>query len=250
MVGAHVSSVDPLADAEALGAGCIQLFLSDPQGWKKPPERTDAAELRGAGVRIYVHAPYLINVASPNNRIRIPSRKILQDTCDAAHHIGAEGVIVHAGHADDDIEKGAFRWRKALEELSSEVPVLIENTAGGKNALARRFDALERLWEQVAELEPGFCFDTCHAHAAGEDPDDAVARARSITGRIDLVHANDSKDPHGSGRDRHTNLGRGEIGTQRLRHMIRTAQAPVVCETPGALDDLLRDLAFVRDAIG
>jgi deoxyribonuclease-4 len=227
IVGAHVSPRRPLERAEAVGADCVQIFLSNPQGWEKPPARRDAAELRESAVPLYVHAPYLINVCSPRNNVRYGSRKILQQTCDAAAEVGAAAVIVHAGHAEDSIAKGVGRWPRTLEMLESEVPVLIENTAGGENAVARRFDALELLWEAVSQAKPsfevGFCFDTCHAHAAGEDLSDAVDRVQSIVGRIDLLHANDSRDPPGTGADRHANLGRGEIGEDVLREMIRAA---------------------------
>jgi deoxyribonuclease-4 len=132
--------------------------------------------------------------------------------------------------------------------------VLIENTAGGDNAVARRLDALAVLWEAVTDAKPdveiGFCFDTCHAHAAGEDLSDVVERALGIVGEIDLLHANDSRDPPGTGADRHTNLGAGEIGAEPLRAMIRAAGAPVVVETPGSDDDLRADVEFVREALG
>ena len=96
----------------------------------------------------------------------------------------------------------------------------------------------------------GFCFDTCHAHAAGEDLGDVVERMRAITGRLDLVHANDSRDPAGTGADRHANLGQGEIDPEALRHMIRTGDAPVLVETPGGLEGLRADMEFVRAALG
>ncbi len=250
-VGAHVSPTSPLATASAIGADSVQIFLSDPQGWKKPPPRDDAAELRASSVPVYVHAPYLINVASPNNKIRVPSRRILQDTCDAAAEVGAAAVIVHAGHADDDIGEGIARWARTMEIVQSEVPVYIENTAGGDNAMARRFDVLARLWEAVGPLGAGFCFDTCHAHAAGEELSDAVERVLAIVGRIDLVNANDSRDPAGTGRDRHTNLGSGTIGPEVLRDMLRACRgAPVVCETPGGPEAVSADLTFVRQALG
>jgi deoxyribonuclease-4 len=137
--------------------------------------------------------------------------------------------------------------------LDSETPVLIENTAGGENAIARRFDPLARLWEALAaaktEVTVGFCFDTCHAHVAGERLSDAVDRVLAIVGKIDLLHANDSKDPAGSGRDRHENLGRGQIGPGTLKDMIRTAGAPVVCETPGDVEEMRADVEFCRDAL-
>jgi deoxyribonuclease-4 len=254
VVGAHVAPEKPLKEAEAIGADCVQIFLSDPQGWKKPPQRTDADELRKSKLPLYVHAPYLINVCSPRNNVRYGSRKILQQTCDAAAEVGAAAVIVHGGHADDDISEGVGRWLRTLEMLTSEVPVYLENTAGGKNAVARKFDALARLWDGVSksktDVEIGFCFDTCHAHAAGEELSDAVERVLKIVGRIDLLHANDSRDPAGTGADRHANLGKGEIGGEVLAAMIKAAGPPVVVETPGGKKEMRADIEFVREALG
>src|SRR6266536_2577206 len=254
LVGAHVAPERPLGAAEALGAGCVQIFLSDPQGWKKPPPRDDAEELRASSVPVYAHAPYLINVCSPRNNVRYGSRKILQQTCDAAALIGAAAVIVHPGHAEDGVEAGFGRWGRTLEMLETDVPLYLENTAGGENAVARRFDALARLWDTVTEqhgdTEIGFCFDTCHAHAAGEELSDAVDRVLAIVGKIDLLHANDSRDSAGTGADRHANLGRGEVGEEALREMIRAAGPPVIVETPGGTRAMRADLEFVRDALG
>lgn len=251
-VGAHVWGRDPIAEADQVGADCIQLFLSSPQGWEKPPERGDAAELRASDVGIYVHAPYLINVCSPKPNVRYGSRKILAQTCEAAAAIGALAVIVHPGHAEDGLDAGVGRWTRTLEQVESEVPVYLENTAGGDNAVARRFDALARLWEAVqaakTEVEIGFCFDTCHAHAAGEELDDAVERAAAITGGVDLLHLNDSRDPPGTGADRHANIGAGTIDLELLRHMVRAADAPTVVETPREVDALRADVAFARSA--
>jgi deoxyribonuclease-4 len=241
LLGAHTVGPDALADAEAVGAECIQIFLGDPQSWKKPEPRADADRLRRSGVPVFVHAPYLINVASPNNRIRIPSRKILLQTLEAAESIGAAGVVVHAGHAEDGVERGFQRWRKVFEELTSPVPILIENTAGGENAMGRRVDVLAELWRHVEAFGPGFCFDTCHAHAAGEELSDVVQRVRAATGRIDLVHANGSRDPAGSGRDRHANFSTSELDPESVWRMVAASGTGVViCETPwpGIADDL------------
>jgi deoxyribonuclease-4 len=162
-------------------------------------------------------------------------------------------MIVHAGHAEDGVGEGVGRWVRTLEMLESNVPVYIENTAGGDNAVARRFDALARLWDAIGamrtSLELGFCFDTCHAHAAGEELSDAVERVLAIVGTIDLLHVNDSRDPAGTGADRHANLGRGEIGVETLRAMIEAAGPPAVVETPGDLDDMRADIEFVRAAL-
>lgn len=257
VVGAHVPGADPLAEAAALGADCIQIFLSDPQSFKKPAPRPDADALKASGVPIYVHAPYLINVCSPAPNRRYGGRKILKDTCDAAVAIGAAAVIVHGGHAEDDINEGFGRWARTLEQLKTTVPVYIENTAGGKNAVARRFDNLARLWDAVQAAKTnvpiGFCFDTCHAHAAGEELSDAVERVLAIVGRIDLLHANDSMGEAGSGRDRHMSPGKGKIGEDLMRHMIALAGDPVIIEpydaAGAAVEDVKTDIAFVRAAL-
>lgn len=239
--------------AERLGADCLQLFLSNPQGWEKPPPRGDAERLRNSELDVYVHAPYLINVCSPKPNVRYGSRKILQQTCDAAAEVGAIAVIVHPGHAEDGIEEGVSRWTRTLEQVTSEVPIYLENTAGGENAVARRFDALAKLWEAVGvaktAIEVGFCFDTCHAHAAGEELSDAIERASEITGGIDLVHANDSRDEAGTGADRHANIGDGHIDLDLLRHMIAAANAPTLVETPRQPDALEADMRFCREAL-
>jgi deoxyribonuclease-4 len=250
LIGGHVEPDDPLGLAAAEGADCIQMFLGDPQGWKKPPPREDAEQLRNAPIPVYVHAPYIVNLASANNRIRIPSRKILQQTCDAAAAINATAVIVHGGHitADDVEDEGFVRWRKGMDQLESDVPVYLENTAGGDHAMARHFDTIARLWDHIGDTGIGFCLDTCHAHAAGEALLDAVERIRGITGRIDLVHCNDSKDPSGSGRDRHEHLGQGMIEPDLLVAVVGAAAAPVICET--ADDGRKDDIAWLRERLG
>lgn len=249
LIGSHVRSGNALAGALADEADVVQLFLGDPQSWKKPPPREDADLLRRSPIPVYVHSPYLINVASANNRIRIPSRKILQDTCDAAAEINAAAVIVHGGHADDgDTEAGIERWAKALAALNTDVPVYLENTAGGAHAMARHFDTVARLWERIGDFGVGFCLDTCHAWAAGEELVDAVDRILSITGRIDLVHCNDSRDAAGSGADRHANLGAGQIDPEVLVAVVSAAGAPVICET--ADQGRRADIAFLRDRCG
>ena len=251
-IGAHVTSDAPLLEAAARGADLVQMFLSNPQSWKAPLPRADAEALRGASIPVYVHAPYLVNVGSPNNRIRIPSRKILADTLGAAAAIGASGVIVHGGHVgdDEDVAVGRERWRKALESVELVVPVLLENTAGGGNAILRECDSYGPLWEEIGSFRVGVVIDTCHAWASGEDMATLVDRIRAATGRIDLVHGNDSRDPHGSSRDRHANLGDGEIPPDVLAAVLRQAGAPIVVETPGEAEEHARDISWIRERVG
>ena len=254
LIGAHAREDDPVATAAARGADVVQMFLADPQGWKKPPAHPQAQALREGPLTVVVHAPYVVNLASPNNRIRIPSRKLVVQHAAGAAEVGAIGLVVHGGHvtAEGDPADGVENWRKFLARQADEggfpVPVLIENTAGGEHAMARRFDALARLWDAVAEFDVGFCLDTCHAHSAGEELADAVDRIKTITGRIDLVHLNDSRDGFGSGADRHANVGQGTIDPDLLVGVCAAAGAPVVVETPA--EGQAADVAFLRERLG
>jgi deoxyribonuclease IV len=251
-IGAHVDRADPLAEAGQRRAEVVQFFLSDPQAWEDPEPRADAEALRAADIDVYVHAPYRINVATMNNRIRIPSRKLLLAHAAGAATVGAKGLIVHGGHLNsgDDPAKGVDNWRKtfayAQEQGGFATPVLIENTAGGDNAMARRFDALARLWDVVGQFDVGFCLDTCHAFCGGEPLEDIVDRVKAITGRIDLIHANGSRDGFDSARDRHDNLESGTIDPQQIVSVIRAAGAPVVVETPGGATGQGEDIAYLR----
>jgi deoxyribonuclease-4 len=260
-VGGHGDQVDPIAEAAVRGATLAQFFLGDPQAWKGPEIRYagGAAALKAAaedaGITLYVHAPYVLNVATTNNRIRIPSRKFLQQYLDAAAEVGAAGLIVHGGHVlkNDDPAIGFDNWRKCIDGLQMPVRLLIENTAGGDNAMARRLERIDRLWDAIGQAKGGdtvgFCLDTCHAHAGGEELVGLVDRVKAITGRIDLVHANDSRDLFDSGADRHANFGEGEVGTDALAEVVRTAAVPVVVETPGGREGQGVDIAWLKQNV-
>jgi len=254
-LGSHVGDENPIEQAQLLGIDHIQLFLGAPQSWKAPviphPDGADGlkAQAIGAGIDMYVHARYVINVATSNNKVRIPSRKMLQADVDAAASIGAKALVVHGGHVteDDDPSIGVANWVKALEQLDMKVPVFIENTAGGQHAMARRLDAIARLWDAVGDTGAGFCLDTCHAHAGGIALSDLANTILGITGRIDLIHCNDSRDAFDSGADRHANLGNGTIELEDIYRCLKTANAPVILETPR--DGVVADIAMLREAL-
>ncbi len=207
---------------------------------------------------LYIHAPYVINVATTNNRIRIPSRQILARQVKLAAEVGARGVIVHGGHvsAGDDPAVGFDNWRKAIEGLDLAVPILIENTAGGANAMARHLDRIARLWDAISTAEGfenvGFCLDTCHAHASGIEPLEGLVDrdSRAITGRIDLVHLNDSRDAAGSGADRHEVLGLGQVDPEFLVEVAREADTATILETPGDVASHAAQVAWLRELLG
>ena len=253
----------PLARAAEMDADGVQFFLSDPQGWKAPRLSADQQAALAGGppggpaddMALFVHAPYVLNVASTNNRIRIPSRKMLGQHAQVSAAIGARGMVVHGGHVlgTDDPAAGADNWRKTFARQADDggfpLPLLIENTAGGGNAMARDLDALARLWDAVGEFGAGFVLDTCHAWAAGWDLATAVDDVRAITGRVDLVHLNNSRDPQGSSRDRHAPLTDGEIPTELLVEVARAADCPVVLETPGDAASHAEEITLLRQAL-
>ncbi|GMA23298.1 putative endonuclease 4 [Luteimicrobium album] len=269
-IGAHVDQHDAVAQSLDMGAAQAQVFLGDPQGWKGPqftfpvhgsddaaPEERAAAlrdAAKAADLDLYVHAPYVINVASTNNRIRIPSRKLLQQMVTGAALIGAKGVIVHGGHVGkgDALEVGFDNWRKAIEPLESEVPVLIENTAGGDGAMARGLERIEQLWSVVAPAAEkagvplGFCLDTCHAWASGIALETAPADVSAVVGTVSLVHANNSRDAFGSGADRHASLTDGQIDPAVLVSLVEAVGAPVICETHA---EAPRDVAWLENQL-
>jgi deoxyribonuclease IV len=251
ILGAHVNPKDPRAEAAERGADVVQVFLSNPQSWKAPVPREDAAALAASDLMIFVHAPYLMNLASPNNRVRIPSRKTLAQTVEAAAAIGASGVIVHGGSVGDDegVEVGFERWRKALESFDVAVPILVENTAGAGNSVMQDIANYGPLWDEIGEFDVGVCLDTCHTWASGADLGGAVDLVTGMVGGISLVHCNDSKDEAGSNRDRHENIGDGKIPVDLLVEVLRAAGAPAVLETPGDAERHRADIAMLRERL-
>lgn len=260
-LGITVNQPEWLEDATSCSADIVQFTIGDPRSWKtpklsdgmEPRQLREQAEKQGIG--IYVHAPYVVNLASANNRIRIPSRKVLQQHVTLASEIGARAVIVHGGHvtANDDPEQGYLNWFKAIDGLELTCPVLLENTAGGAHAMARYLSSIDKLWQAISKAsgfdQVGFCLDTCHAHASGEDLDDIVTRIRQITGRIDLIHLNDSRDAAGSGADRHAHLGEGRIAPDTLVRIVQQTDTPTLLETGGGAAGQSKDMEWLRQRL-
>ena len=253
VIGSHVERNDPLGGASARLADVVQINLSAPQTWRAPSRKGDEEAIRQSGIGVWVHAPYLVNPSSINPEIRAKARRCLMEQTESAALVGAKGLVVHGGHptGDGTLDDGIAGWLEVLQGWEPAVPICIENTAGGSAAVARHLDSLGRLFEALtgAGHRPGFVLDTCHAHAGGMEPDDLVARIVSLTGRIDLVHLNDSKDAFGSGRDRHEHLGQGQCPPEFLVEVVKAAATDTVVETPGGVVEQAADIAWIRDAL-
>ena len=238
-IGAHIPSKNAIEEIKMRKGDTFQIFVSSPQMWKSPKPREDVDILQDYDGPIYVHAPYLINVATPNNKVRHPSRKLLKDTCKVAASFGAKGVIVHGGSVGEggDIGVGYDNWRKAIEHVEDTgMRVLVENTAGGKNSVARYMDSIERLWEVIGHLNVGLCLDTLSYMGWRNSNRKSSKGFKKLVKKIDLVHFNDSKDGFESSRDRHENLGKGQIPKSELEYVIKNCKTDIVVETPGGLE--------------
>ena len=270
-VGSHVPTAGGLAKAFAygqeIGARTLQVFVSNPRGWAPSAgdpaqDEAFAARCAGDGVGVYVHAPYLVNFGSPTEATLTRSVTAVEHALRRGRALGARGVVVHAGsavagaHRDDALAQLRTALLPVLEAADPDGPrLLVEPTAGGGQALAATVQELAPWFDQLdAHPMLGVCLDTCHAFAAGHDVSspggmkktlDALVKAVG-RGRLGLVHANDSKDPAGSGRDRHDNFGSGQIAPDLLVEVVRTAGAPVVCETPGGVEGQAADIEWLR----
>jgi deoxyribonuclease-4 len=274
-VGAHVfvggglTSVG-LPYAERIGAEAVQVFVSNPRGWKPSPgdPAVDAAfgdACADRRVPVFVHAPYLCNFASPTDATRTNTATAVRHAIGRGRRIGAAGVVVHTGCAPDGIGRDIALERlraelvPLLDEMRDDDPLLLlEPTAGGGTPVA---GTVTELGELFAVLEGhdrlGICLDTCHAFAAGHDLAAPGGMRKLLNGlvravgrnRLKLVHANDSRDPAGSGRDRHANIGAGLIGAGPFAELFlhpAVRGVPVVVETPGDEPTHLAELAMLR----
>lgn len=261
----HVRGFDagrPVAAAMALerGAEAVQIFTSNPRQWRVPPvdPAADAelkAQLAEAGLGpLFVHAPYLINLASPTEATRDASCRTIEWTMKRAAALGVDGVIVHAGHCvgRDRAEALACSAELICNLLGSAQPgprLLLELTSGAKGAVASLLPQAAELLDKCGPRPNlGICLDTCHLHAAGYDLSGPVGvnhllnEVEEFVGldRLGLIHSNDSRDPRDSRRDRHWHVGEGEIGLEGFRALVAhpaLAHTPFICETPGEVQD-------------
>lgn len=262
-------SAGGLGYAREVGAEAVQLFVSNPRGWapaagspgKDEAFRTACAQAR---IRTFVHSPYLVNFGSPSAITRSRSVESVRAALARGRRLGALGLVVHAGSAAAGGREPALALLREsllplLDELTDEDPmVLIEPTAGGGQPLAATVDQLTSYFAALDDHPRlGVCLDTCHAFAAGHDLAAPGGVRTTLTalvkavgrGRLRLVHANDSKDPVGSGRDRHASIGAGRIGVDPFAELFRhpsTRDVPVIVETPGKAADHARDIAVLK----
>jgi deoxyribonuclease-4 len=233
LFGAHCSGgiKKALDKGLEMGADAVQLFAQSPRTWHFPDHDPEVlARFRerreDAGVPVYVHALYLVNLAAPDDAIYGRSVDTMRATMDTACAIDAEAVVFHVGsHLGAGLEAGFERVLPALEQVlersNERTWLLMENSAGAGGTIGRSVDELALLFEAAGRHERlGICLDSCHLYVSGVDVGDPAtmdALVAEVDERIGLdrlraLHANDAKAPLGSNRDRHDNIGEGLIG--------------------------------------
>jgi deoxyribonuclease-4 len=260
LIGAHVAArggIHTAVDnALAIGAEVIQTHPTPAQMWR-PLHLEEAdrelylAKYAASGLRgHYLHAVYLINLASPKETLLRSSVTSLVDYMELAASLGAEGVVFHPGsHLGAGFDTVVAQIATAIREVIDRSPtgrarLLVENSAGSGGCVGRSFEEVARIVEATASDRVGVCLDTQHAFASGYDVRDAGGVARTLDDfdrligfeRLGLVHANDSARALGSNADRHANIGDGEIGAAGFRLLLadpRMRRVPWVLEVPG-----------------
>ncbi len=234
-IGAHQSTAGGLVAAidrvVAIGGNCLQIFSSAPQQWKplQRPQSEYAAFRNACSTRdiapVVIHAKYLINLGTDDAFLLSKSVASVIDDMMVAHHIGAIGVIVHFGSnphrwVGPNRKRYIAMMHQILKETPDDVSFLFENSAGGGNTIGTTLEELSAIAADFPMSRVGFCIDTCHAFAMGYDFRTSESVNRFIREvdtkvgwhRVKVIHANDAKEPLGSHRDRHENIGKGHIG--------------------------------------
>jgi deoxyribonuclease IV len=261
LFGAHVSSaggINTAVDrAQALKANAVQVFTQSPRMWKATKHSDESVALfhkrrKEARVKsVICHATYLINLGATDDTIYHRSVRALSATVEAGGRIGSEGVVFHVGsHLCRGLDAAMHQIIPAIEvvigERQSDGPwLLLENAAGHQGTIGVTISELARIIDELGRpAGVGICLDTCHLFASGidittpEGTDELLADVDAQIGldKLRCLHVNDSKMPFGSNRDRHENLGKGEIG-EGLAVMLghpALQHLPMVMETPGA----------------
>jgi len=257
----HSNAVKAAELARMIGCDAIQIFASNPTGWR-PPSGNDASSIAFAEAArandldpVVIHAPYLINLASPDELIWEKSIALLSWTLQRGELLGACSVVFHTGsHRGSGVEAGIARIAEAIRRILPEMPpqvmLLLENDVGAGNAMGHSFEQLRDILNLLPEFYErlGVCIDTAHLWGAGHDISTAESARQVLEhidttiglGRLKVIHLNDTEMALGSHRDVHTRLGEGIIGEDGLRALLqdpRLAHSAVILETPIKTDE-------------
>ena len=252
-IGAHLSTsggIDlAVRQASLIGANSLQVFSSSPRMWQRTPlDRIDTAKIFAAQEKyavtpIFTHALYLVNLASDKPElVQVSIQSLIHDLKFDAH-IHGSGVVVHLGsHLGRGFEDSKLQMATAIKQILEKTPetstFLMENSAGQNGKIASDLTELRWLLDEVNSPRLGWCLDTCHAFAAGNDLTELPAKLTELNlwSTLKVIHVNDSRDPLASGRDRHANMGEGLIPAKQFKAFLNTSEVldiPLITEAPG-----------------
>lgn len=269
-VGAHLRTPGGLRTAvetaKDVGAEAAQLFISNPRAWSGP--RLETAETFGAAWRegsvgpLFVHAPYLVNIASPNAEFLRKSIDLCRASVHACGVIGAAGFVVHAGaggpaERHEALDRAATVLQATLLETPESTRLLVELMANTAGAVASWLSEAKELFDHVGDERLGLVLDTCHLFATGYALDEPAGveaffdelRQTGLHRRLALIHLNDAKNERGSKRDRHEVVGEGLIGEAGFRALLTRPEVEplsVLVETPASGETRRAELDRIR----
>jgi len=258
-LGAHVSKAGGLMkaieNAKSIGAETIQIHATSPRMWKITLPKEDEADefkkiINEMDMPVYIHAPYLINLASNDSRIYDNSFENLKGNLIIGNMIGAKGVVYHLGSSkgwdkDKAIKQQADAVRQILKEVGGDCQIVLENAAGGGDKIGANFDELSTLFNLIKSKDISICLDTAHSFEAGMIEHYTTDEIKEFFDRFDkkiglknltCFHVNDSKTEFNSQHDRHENLGDGYIGIQAFKNLSkekRLYHCDWILEVPG-----------------
>ena len=272
-VGAHLRTPGGLRTAvdtaRSVGAEAAQLFISNPRAWSGPRLETAekfGAEWRAGGIGpLFVHAPYLVNIASPNPDFLGKSLELCQKSVRSCGVIEAAGFVVHAGAGGpgeraQPLERAAGVLQTILSATPDSTRVLVELMPGTAGAVASTISEAAELFDTVDDSRLGLVLDTCHLFVTGYALDqpagvDALFDDLHSTGladRLGLIHMNDAKNERGSRRDRHQVVGEGTIGLDGFAAIVNRPEVrdlSIVVETPASGETRRAELERIRSLV-
>ncbi len=274
-LGAHVSIAGGVnkAPERAKKQGCevMQIFVQNPQSYKTPETSPKTASDFKAALKkyqikeAYAHAPYLVNLASSDNRIRYGSISLIQRNLKRASLLGCKYLMMHLGsYGESDKKQGLERTIKSLNKILADYrgkcQLLIELSAGSGHILGSRFEEIAQIIKALPQFKIGVCLDTAHIYASGYDLrnrkviDQTLKKFDRAIGlsKLKLVHLNDSAAPFSSRKDRHADIGDGQIKLKNLAAVLNhqlLKNINFILETPGSAEQRKKDIEALRKLI-
>ena len=270
--GAHVSAAGGLfnapINAAAIGADTFQMFSRSPRGGAAPILTDELLKsfksaLRKTNIKdFFIHGPYFINLASNVPRIRQGSISILREELERGTRLGARGVMFHMGSAKDfGVEKSRLLAIEGIEKIlqgySGSCELLIENSAGAGQILGATFEEIGAILDGLSHRNVGVCLDTCHLFASGYDIrtsealEETLREFQKFIGikKLRVIHLNDSLIPLGGHKDRHADIGFGELGKKTFKLLVNHPKLKNLCailETPGTKLDYKKSISLLK----